>query len=502
MNRYALRIGAVGILAGTALLASLAVAVPIAREADTGRYPFGALVADANDPLADLRAQLAEAQKSAQDLLDLADAENRDLSEAEENSVADFLQSAESLKKRIETRERLAAVAPTGRVTSPNAANPRQASQPAPRPAAARGNPVHPQARDQRDGFQSFGHFAMTVFRAGRNQPGDDVARLLASAATYGNEGTGADGGFAVPPEFRRAIWEKTMAEENLLTRCDPNETGANSLTVPKDETAPWDTNNGIQVYWEAEGAPATASRPKLGTEQIRLSKLMGLVPVTEELLTDAPGLESWLRSKAPKKMAAKLNTAILRGTGVGQPLGILNAGCTVSVAKETSQPADSIWAANISRMWSRMYGPCRRNAIWLINQDIEPALEHMGFAPLGASAATVAAATTPMYIPPGGMSDSPYARLKGRPVIPIEACSTLGDQGDIILADMSQYMALTKAGEGVRTDVSMHLYFDQALTAFRFTFRVNGQPWWGSAIAPENGTLTRSCFVTLDERT
>jgi hypothetical protein len=46
-----------------------------------------------------------------------------------------------------------------------------------------------------------------------------------------------------------------------------------------------------------------------------------------------------------------------------------------------------------------------------------------------------------------------------------------------------------------------MHLYFDQAVTAFRFIFRVNGQPAWGSSITPQNGNNTRSCFVTLDER-
>jgi HK97 family phage major capsid protein len=143
--------------------------------------------------------------------------------------------------------------------------------------------------------------------------------------------------------------------------------------------------------------------------------------------------------------------------------------------------------------MWSRMYAPSRRNAIWLINQDIEPQLDAMAFDPKATS-------KVPVYLPPGGVSGSPYASLKNRPVVPIEACSTLGDQGDIILADMTQYWALTK-GQDIRTDVSMHLYFDQGLQAFRFTFRVNGQPAWGKSIDPQHGSLTRSCFVTLDAR-
>jgi HK97 family phage major capsid protein len=226
---------------------------------------------------------------------------------------------------------------------------------------------------------------------------------------------------------------------------------------------------------------------------QIRLAKLMALVPVSDELLEDAPGLESWLRAKAPAKMAAKINTAIVSGTGVGQPLGFLQAPATISVGAETSQPAATGRFANVQKMWSRMYAPCRRNAIWLINQDIEPQLNGMAFDPTATS-------KVPVYLPANGLSEGPYATLMGRPVVPIEACSTLGTQGDINLVDLSQYWALTK-GTDVKTDVSMHLYFDQGLQAFRFTFRVNGQPAWGSSIAPQNGVLTRSCFVTLDNR-
>ena len=44
--------------------------------------------------------------------------------------------------------------------------------------------------------------------------------------------------------------------------------------------------------------------------------------------------------------------------------------------------------------------------------------------------------------MPPGGLSGQPYGTLLGRPVIPIEQCSTLGTVGDIILADLKQFIA------------------------------------------------------------
>jgi HK97 family phage major capsid protein len=87
-----------------------------------------------------------------------------------------------------------------------------------------------------------------------------------------------------------------------------------------------------------------------------------------------------------------------------------------------------------------------------------------------------------------------------GRPIIPTQACQTLGDKGDIIFADLSQYMTAVKTG-GLRTDVSIHLWFDYDTLAYRFILRIAGQPWWSSSISPKNGSNTLSPFVTLDER-
>jgi len=65
--------------------------------------------------------------------------------------------------------------------------------------------------------------------------------------------------------------------------------------------------------------------------------------------------MASYVLTKAPEVMFWKVNDAILNGDGVGKPLGILNAGCTVTVSKESSQAADTVKAQNIAKMWSRM---------------------------------------------------------------------------------------------------------------------------------------------------
>jgi len=138
------------------------------------------------------------------------------------------------------------------------------------------------------------------------------------------------------------------------------------------------------------------------------------------------------------------------------------------------------------------MYGPLRSNAVWLINQDIEPQLFTMSFEGINSS--------VPAYMPANGLAGSPYATLMGRPVIPTQACSTLGDQGDIIFADWKQYLSATRT-TGIRSDVSIHLWFDYDVVAFRFVMRIGGQAWWSSDIASLKGSSDMGAFIVLDAR-
>lgn len=462
----------------------------------------------------DFREKIEEANGRSLEIRALAEAENRPLKSDELEELDGIFKAVEGFEKQIATLERIEnnavkALQPQGRKTAPNAAGPeddeddedqpavytnRNGSAFAQTPAGRRATVRVDMPTDKgKHGFKSFGDFAHAVRNAATHGGTlDNRLHIFNAATTYGQEAVGADGGFAVPPDFRQAIMQKVMGEDALISRTDQLVTSSNSITMPTDETTPWQTSGGLQVYWEGEAAQATQSKPALQSVTTRLNKLMALVPVTEELLDDAPSLDSYLRSKTPEKINFSVNYAILQGTGVGQPLGVINAPCTVSVAEEGSQTADTLVFSNIENMWNRLYAPCRPNAVWIMHQDAEAQLATMEF--------PGSVTTHPVYLPPGGMSASPFAMLKGRPVLTSEACNTLGDKGDIFLVDLTKYMTALKGG-GIRTDVSMHLWFDQDITAYKFVLRVGGQPWWSSAISPRSGSNTRSCFVTLDER-
>lgn len=463
-----------------------------------------------------------------------ASAANRDMNEQERNDVRAYLAEHDSLADEIELLERLEArrqnaVQSAGRQVAPAAAEPATApletaedddtvpAAPTRAQAAAaarqRGGgataaaPTHVQTQHNVQpahrlprgtfGFRSMGEFAQNVLRAyTSNRPVDP--RLLAAATTYGVEGVGADGGYLVPPEFRNQINSLIMAEDTLMSRTDNSPTDSNTVVVPTDEATPWGTS-GVRVYTRGEAQAMTQSKPALKDITVKLNEIYAFVPVTDELLQDAPLLSTYLTTKAGDAINFAMNNYIINGNGVGQPLGILNSPALVTQPAEGSQIAGTIHAKNILNMWSRMPAGVRARAVWLINQDAEPQIMSMGM-PVVSASSTTPVGGMPIYMPPGGLSASPYGTLLGRPVITTEACSQLGTVGDIIFAFLGGYFMPFKSG-GVRSDISMHLFFDQGLTCFRWTFRVGGQPWLAAPIARKNGTNTLSHFVTLAAR-
>lgn len=455
---------------------------------------------DAPPKIEDLQDKLLDLLEKMEALQATADAASRDLTEDETADMKRYSDEFEHTERDIDRRQKTAEMASRlntslGRQTEPEPPAGAPDGGEGSRAAAGGNRPRTPaQPRNQREhgrwGWQDMGSFAQGVQNASRNGGFVDPRLVQNAPTTFGTEGVGEDGGFAVPPEFREAIMSKVMGEDTLIGRTDQLTSSSNSLVIPTDETTPWQSTGGIQAFWENEAAQLSQSKPALDQTSVRLNKLTALVPVTSELLEDAPAMDTYLRRKAPEKIDFKVTNAIFDGTGGGQPTGLLRSDSLISVAKESGQAADTVVFENINKMYARMFARWRQNAVWLINQDIEPqlgSLNHPGD-------------SSPVFMPPGGISQAPFGTILGRPIVPTEACKTLGDLGDIVFVDLSQYLTVTKTG-GIRAETSIHLWFDYDMTAFRFILRVAGQPWWKAEIARFNGANTLSWAVALAER-
>lgn len=427
-----------------------------------------------------LKAKLATVLGQARGITDKAAAEGRDTLSADEQSAFDgHMAASQQLRAQITNLEALAdAEAGMGTVLDLG-------------PQAQVTGTKTNVADDPKRGFKSFGEYAAAVRAGAGGRPDERLLIGAAAPTTYSNENSGGDGGFAVPPEYSREIWNLSLMEDSLIPMTDNTPIQGNSMVFPQDETTPWGTD-GVRAYWSAEAAAATQTKVKMGVASLRLNKLMALMPITDELTEDSAALGAYLLDKGSTSIRWKANEAIFQGTGAGQPQGLMNSAAMVEVAKESGQAASTLDPKNLAKMIARLPPGSYGKSVWVIGPDSLPALF------------TLSLGNYPIYLPQGGgvpaLQGSPYGSLLGRPVMVSQHAEAFSSAGDVQLHDLSYYRTITKAG-GIETATSMHLFFDAGATAFRVTFRMDGAPKLKAAISQAKGSNTLSPFVRLGAR-
>jgi HK97 family phage major capsid protein len=370
-------------------------------------------------------------------------------------------------------------------------------------PSAALGASITPVATEAPKPFASFGEQLQAIRAAaiGAKNGADPDPRLRAvnefaraqMAAAGLNETVGSDGGFAVQTDYSDRILARIDQDAVLWPAAFeiPVSTNANGVKVNLIDESSRATGSrwgGVQVYWEAEAAAGTAKKPKIFPLELTLQKLFGLAYRTDEIAQDWAASGAILEAAFSAEMAFALDDAALRGTGAGQPTGILNSSALVSVSGESGQTADTVIAENIFNMFARMPARSKRRAAWYINGDLWPQIFQLH--------QVIGTGGAPLFIPTGAIGDAPGGTLLGRPVIEIEQASAPGDTGDINFIDMGEYLRISKGG--IQRASSIHVEFLTDQEVFRWILRTNGAPGWKTAVTPYKGSLSKSPFVTL----
>jgi len=312
------------------------------------------------------------------------------------------------------------------------------------------------------------------------------------AAATGGfTVGVPTDGGFFLQGETSVDLMTNGFNNSEILPRTASRTLNAGSQFVEiygidEQSRRTGSRGGGVRVYTNKELGEFTASKTKFSKIRVEPTKLTGLYNASGEMMRNVTFLGQEMRQLFGEEFAFKAQDLSYRGSGAGEALGILNAGCLVSVAKETNQKAATILTTNLSKMWARFSG---RNPVWFINRDCGPELDILSI-----TAGT--GALEPRFVTYDAQG---ILRIKGAPVIPIEQCETVGTVGDIMLADWSQYVTANKGDINEAMSIHVNFLYDQE--TYRFIYYFDGQPRWSSAITPFKGSNTVSPFVVLASR-
>lgn len=302
--------------------------------------------------------------------------------------------------------------------------------------------------------------------------------------------GTPSDGGFLVPTEYSEKIHNVSLENELVMPLATVQPMKSNSLMLPAMEIGSHASHlfGGFTASYKPEAGTLTEANPKVRQMELNAKKLTGFLRYSNELMQDAPNGEQQILNICGKGLAWYRDKAFLKGTGAGQPLGILNSSCLLVQDEESGQAADSIVYENLTNMMAKMHPASFKNSVWVCHQTTIPSLLEL----------SIAIGTGGSFIPVMSEKNGKFTILT-RPVIFTEKTEVVGDQGDILLADFSQYVIGLR--NEMRIDLSQHLYFKTDEGAARLIERHDGQPLWDSALTLEDGSTEVSPFVTLAER-
>lgn len=445
--------------------------------------------------------------KDAQAINQLATTEKRTLTAEERTQVNAKITSIEDINATLEAERRVVALSniPTDRsIVHDNSLD----------------QPWAPEARGSETAKQKsarlaigFGFQLQAIMQASR--PGGKADPRLLELNTRGvggalgaSEAVPADGGFLVYPDFSDQIME-IAHDTGVVYQAGykiPITEVTNGIKVPGiDEQSRADGSRwgGVRMYWQNEADTLTGSKPKFRLIELVLKKLTGLFYATDEVIADAGLLGSTVTRAFGEEVGFKMDDAAINGDGAGKPQGVAQANnqALIVIAKETGQATKTIVLQNVAKMWYRLHARSRARAIWYVNQDVEQQLLQLSLA-VGTAGSSVVQGMGPiggqLYIPAGVMGNA-TGLLFGRPVLAIEQAQTLGTQGDIILADMSQWSYIDKGP--MQQATSMHVQFITDQMTFRWIYRVDGQPIWHTPLTPFNGTNTQSPYLVLASR-
>jgi len=303
-------------------------------------------------------------------------------------------------------------------------------------------------------------------------------------------EDAGATGGYLVPIQYVPAILA-AAAPYDILRKAGATviPMSGKTLQVPAldVETAPsaGDTAfaGGVIAYWTEEAALKTESEPRFRLIELTAHKLAGYSLASDEVAADS-GVEAILTAMFGRAIGSKENYAFLRGDGVGKPYGILTSGAVIS---STRHGELQVGLADLAQMMSDFLPSSWGKGCWIMNPTVFDQLIQLVSSPLS-------------WMPNLNSANITQLQLLGLPIYVTGALPGVGAVGDILLVDPSYYLIGDRQSISIQYSEHYRFIYDQG--TWRFTARVDGQPWLQTYITLEDAATTVSPFVSLSTAT
>jgi len=236
-------------------------------------------------------------------------------------------------------------------------------------------------------------------------------------------------------------------------------------------------------VNYENESASIDVKQPTVTQYSISLVKATYMFYASEEALADTGLLVSEILNQAPVEFSKKFEAGIINGDTAFT--GIIGSAGTVQITpKSTATP--NIDVEDIDNMM--VAAKDLNKSVFICGREAWAALRNL----------EDSAGNRLWMSPSKDMGGSPYGTLLGLPIYVSNHCPTLGEDGDVILANMQDGYRIASKG-GLKLATSSHVRFLNDEVAYKFTAKVGGKVC-SQKITVDGGTVTAD-FITIAPR-
>jgi HK97 family phage major capsid protein len=217
--------------------------------------------------------------------------------------------------------------------------------------------------------FAAWGRAVVRAHAVGVVNLSADEQKVLADVQNEAkalNVSADTAGGYLAPTEYVREIIKGVTEISPARAIVRVRQTANKSIQIPK-------RTGQFAAQWVAEqGTKSETTGLAYGLEELPVHELYALIDMSNQMLEDtAFDMESEIRMEASEQFAVAEGAAVVSGSGVGKPEGILtnsSVGETVSGSAATIADADG-QANGLMTLFHALKTAYSRNASWALNR-------------------------------------------------------------------------------------------------------------------------------------
>lgn len=262
------------------------------------------------------------------------------------------------------------------------------------------------------------------------------------------SEGTDADGGYLVPPEYRQEIVKRAYDQAMIRPRARVIPMSTDTMYLPTSDSGP-------KVYWTSEAASKTTTSAQFGQFSLGALKMAAIMVTSDELNDDStPNIIDYLTDEFASVIAEEEDRVFTRGNGTTEPAGLDSYTLTTVDAGgdlEYGHFVDAIYSLK------QAY---RNNAVWICHQQTLAEIQKLQDDQ-----------SRPLLL---NLNAKENPSILGRPVLEVNNMDTT----KIFVGDLSKYIIGDRSGMTMRTSQDAYVastsMFQTDQTAIRVVKRLD----------------------------